>query len=356
MTDNAPHIVVIGATNMDRVRIHPDLDRVEDGKFRAGHSYSAVGGGGANVAIALKEIANTFNDPLEVTFFTKIGREHRDYPVRHEVLEKLDSVGVDVRDMVPNQDHRIDDNTVISFKGGRFVSLQEEFAKGKAATHPLEQDRPSADPCDPGMEQQIIEAVRDADLVVVTHHFPDMSEIAATAAQKAGVPVLMDYPVTNYEAAWKYQRTLESCEYILAPAEARLPDMIGGSYKNGNSLFSKLTGRFPNKFIAVSDGTEPVMTHHDGRKEQIPVTQYPVVDQLGTGDVRTAAFVYFMVKEEAPERALIQATGIASFSVQYPGRQWIEHLPDYMKAHRLPSGQSANDPENEGEQPFTSIA
>ncbi len=345
MARQAPHVVIVGATNMDRVRLHPGLDSIEDGKFRAEHSYSAVGGGGANVAIALKQLANTMNMPLHVTFFTKIGREHQDYNLRHEVYSGLEAVGIDTRDLAANQDFRLDDNTVISFAGGRFVSLSEKFGQAKMnAKGPLDHMLPQqVKPYDPGAEEQVIEAVKGADLVIVTHHFPEISEAAALAAKEAGVPVLMDYPVTDYDKAWQYQKTLEACDYILAPAEARLPDMINGAYKNGEGIFSRLTARYPEAFIAVSDGTEPVMTHNHGRRGQIPVMKFPVVDQLGTGDARTAAFALFTLKGNDPEIALKRASRIASFSVQEPGRAWIGHATDFMSGQHIFTDPAAND-------------
>ncbi len=330
---------------MDRVRLHPNLDTLEDGKFKAEHSYSAVGGGGANVAIALKELASVMNIPLHVTFFTKIGRERQDYSLRHEVLGQLEATGIDTRDLVGNQDFRMDDNTVVSFSGGRFVSLAGEFGKAKMATKgPLDHMLPQkVEPYDPGVEEQVLEAVRRADLVIVTHHYPEMSEAAAVEANNLGIPVLMDYPITKYDAAWKYQKTLEACNYILAPAEARLPDMINGAYKNGEGIFSRLTARYPDAFIAVSDGTEPVMTWNQGRRGQIPVMKFPVVDQLGTGDARTAAFALFTLKANDPEIALKRASRIASFSVQEPGRAWIGHAKDFMSGQHIFTDPAAND-------------
>lgn len=344
MSNHVPHVVIIGATSMDRVRIHPDLQQIEDGKFHAGHSYSAVGGGGANVAIALKEISNALKEPCRVTLFTKIGRESMGYSVRHEAYEHMQAVGLDVRDMVANQDFRMDDNTVISFAGGRFVSLKEEFKKAKEAFAPLVAPSAHSEPphFDPGMKEQIIEAIRDADLVIVTHHYPEMAQAAALAAHEEGIPVLMDYPVTKAENASKYDVTLAVCDYILAPAEARLSDMTGGNYKNGNSLFSKLSARFPEKFVAVSDGTNPVLTHQHGQKGEIPVEQCPVIDALGTGDVRTAAFAFYTIKGSDPTTALKRGTALASFSVQYPGRDWVKEAPQFMRTSELFYGQSAN--------------
>ena len=331
---------------MDRVRLHPNLDSIEDGKFRANHSYSAVGGGGANVAIALKQLASAVNMPLHVTFFTKIGREHHDYNLRHEVYQGMESVGVDMRDLVANQDFRIDDNTVISFSGGRFVSLMEEFGKAKLTTRgPLDHMLPpKVEPYDPGVVEQVLQAVKGADFVIITHHYPEISEAAALAAHESGIPVLMDYPVTKYDAAWKYQRTLEVCDYILAPAEARLPDMVEGAYKNGNSLFSRLASRYPDTFVAVSDGTEPVLTHHQGEKGQIPVMQFPVVDPLGTGDARTAAFALFVVRGDDPVAALKRASRIASYSVQHPGRDWVHSIEAFMASQPIFNDPAANDP------------
>ncbi len=344
MSDPAPHVVIVGATVMDRVRLHPNLDAMEDGKFRAEHSYSAVGGGGANVAIALKQLASAMKMPLHVSFFTRVGREHQDYNLRHEVYREMENVGVDMRDIAANQDFRIEDNTVISFARGRFISLEQQFGKAKiAAKGPLDHMLPEQKPYDPGAVEQVVQAVKGADFVIVTHHYPEISEAAAQAAHESGIPILMDYPVTKYDAAWQYQRTLELCDYILAPAEARLPDMVNGAYKNGNSLFSRLSSRFPDKFIAVSDGVEPVLTSDHGRKSQFPVAQFPVVDALGTGDARTASFALFLINGAEPEAALKRASRLASYSVQHPGRQWIDSAPLFMASQPMFNDPAAND-------------
>lgn len=330
---------------MDRVRLHPSLDSVEDGKFRAEHSYSAVGGGGANVAIAMKQLASVMNMPLHVSFFTRVGREHQDYGLRHEVYREMNNVGIDMRDISANQDFRIEDNTVISFGKGRFISLEQQFGKAKMATKgPLDHMLPqTVKPYDPGAIEQVLQTIKDADFVIVTHHYPEISEAAAIAAHESGIPVLMDYPVTKYDAAWQYQRTLEACDYILAPAEARLPDMVNGAYKNGNGLFARLSSRFPDKFIAVSDGLEPVLTSDHGRKGQFPVKQFPVVDALGTGDARTASFALFLIRGTEPEVALKRASRIASYSVQHPGRQWIDSAPLFMASDTAFTDPAAND-------------
>ncbi len=343
-----PVIVIVGATSLDRVRLHPNLDEIQDGKFRAEHSYSAVGGGGANVAISLKEIGNVTGQDVDVTLFTKIGREAPDYDGRHEAYKKLQSTGIDVRDLVANQDHRIDENTVISFSGGRFVSLQEKFDTAKSNVLPISAQRKTDSPdVDPGAEEMIMEAVKNADLVIVTHHYPKLSEMAATTARDAGVPVMMDYPVQDPGRAKQFKTILSACDYIVAPAEARLPDMQDENYKNGGELFIKLTERYPEAFIAVSDGTEPVHVYDSGNEAEVEVTKFPLVDQLGTGDARTGTMAFFIANDHDPLDALVKASRTASFSVQYPGRTWLSHYNEFMSTDPIMTGSADNDNDDE---------
>ena len=345
-TEHRPSIVIVGATSLDRVRLHPNLEEIQDGKFRAEHSYSAVGGGGANVAISLKEIGNLTGQDVDVTLFTKIGREAQDYDGRHEAYKKMQSTGIDVRDLVANQDHRIDENTVISFSGGRFVSLQEKFDTAKSNVHPLSAQRKLDTPdIDPGAEEMVLEAVKNADLVIVTHHYPKLSEMAATAARDAGVPVMMDYPVQDPERAKQFKTILSACDYIVAPAEARLPDMQDENYKNGGELFVKLTERYPEAFIAVSDGTNPVHVFDAGKEAEVEVTRFPLVDQLGTGDARTGAMAFYIANDDEPMDALVKASRTASFSVQFPGRTWLSHYANFMGTDPIMTGLADNDNE-----------
>lgn len=320
------NVLVVGGTTYDRVRIHSKLEVLDDQKYVADHAYDAPGGGGANVALTLKQMGEATGVPINVTLLTLIGRDSPGYHVRREVMEGLN--GIDVRDMVANSDFRVPDNHILSFKKGRVVSKDPTVAGifNECSTA-----------LDPGAAEQVRHAVRKADMIILQSNNPVLAELAALEAERIYteqgriIPVILDYSVSSPERANLLEKTIMASDYILAPAEAKLPGMDHSDGKNGSSLFDGLARNYKASFVAVSDGAHPILCFDGKNTHAIEVTKVANnVDQLGTGDVRDAAFAYFLLQQDDPFLALRKASEIASFSIQYPGRNWIKDVKEYI--------------------------
>lgn len=326
MSGKIPNIVVIGSTTVDDVRIHPDLKNLDDGKQSAKAHYSDVGGGGANIAITIASLAAATNTPVQVTFLTKIGKAGAGYYTGLEACEALQGYGVDLHDMAASKNIRIPRVPVISHATGRFISSpQNPFVKA------LGERTSDLGTTDSDTVQYIRDLVANADLVVLHKHYPALSEIAALEAHERGIPIVIDYPEQDSTRALLFKRILEVSDFILAPAEARLTNTLGADYKNGQTLFRQLGEEFPDAFIAVSDGSEPVLVKQDNHISQIEILKLTPVDQLGAGDVRTGAFAYFTALGDQPLTALEKASRLGSLSVLHYGHTWIDELPDFVR-------------------------
>ncbi|MGQ0527997.1 MAG: hypothetical protein ACT4OY_08235 [Alphaproteobacteria bacterium] len=111
-------------------------------------------------------------------------------------------------------------------------------------------------------------------------------------------------------------------------------------------LAKHLHYKFGKSYVAVSNGSKPVEVCINGQFFKLSVENIPyfpeydengtpkkkLLDNLGAGDVRDAAMGFFISRGEDFGTALGKASRIASFSTQYPGRTWIAHLDEFLRA------------------------
>lgn len=322
-------VLSVGSVAFDTVRVHSDLEQLGDFKKHADYPYLQAGGGGANMSIATRELSRIYERETDITLCTKIGvppsgKNQRIAEFsRENVLRELH--GIIVLDAVPDVAHAIPFNNVTSYKGGRFISTM--FTEATVEFMPRVVDR-------------IQREAQSADIVFIHSRYPRLSAIAALAARKHNVPVFFDYSVENPNNSnlQHYDQLLGLCTHIVAPGEARVPGM---DKDDRHELFRRLVENYGIAHVAVSNSTDPVLVHdrsnrHKGTRSEIQVTQASkVVDALGVGDLRNATAILGLLHGHDFTTAIAQGTAMATFSVGYPGRDWIADAPEFMRAHPL---------------------
>jgi sugar/nucleoside kinase (ribokinase family) len=314
------NILLLGGLAYDNVAIMDEIP--VDNKIHATHSYRTIGGGAGNNAMVIRHMADTFGVSMDVTLFTKVGQPPVHSFVRNVVYDTFK--GINIHDMVEKQTCEIPNNMVWCHPGGRGVVKQSlELAEQNADLRPV----------DKGTIDKLKEAVRKTDLVGLQTNYADEAREAAEYARMIGKPVVLDYSISSPDKAPLYTRTLQMSDYIFAPDDSVVEGMTEA---NPKKLYQLLVERHPAaKLIVVSGGPESVMARYQGADHVCPVERVPVKDQLGAGDTRTGAFAACLADGDAPLLALSKASAIATLSVQYVGRNWMEHMSDFVAFHPM---------------------
>ena len=349
-----PKLVVVGSASYDRVRLHPSLDHVPDMKDDAEYGYSAAGGGGVNVAIVAREVAEALDMPIDIDLFTKLGPDlvkdkqgHTVFEndVRPLVLGHLD--GINVKDVAMHQPCIVPDSHVTCWKGGRFISRDPRLNKLTQKFQGVVR------PYDPGTAKKMDRSVRDADLTLVQASYSFNARLATAASVKNNVPVATDYDITKLtglsvrdphalhlanDERGLAEIIASQTDYLLAPGEA-LATGMGEAAESSGDLLNHITrhGGFRGDFAAVSNGGAPVEAYYKGQNLQISPGDLvnPKIDALAAGDTRDGAFAEFTIKGDNPVKALEKANAISAFSIGYVGREWVKDLKKFMQGNDL---------------------
>lgn len=305
-SDKTHKIVVVGGTNIDDIIIL-DRDMPIDEKVSPAFASKSFGGGGANSTIGLNILGRVFGQNNDLTLVTKIGQGKennftRDVFTHGENVDLVDAI-IDQRAEVPH-------NTVISHHGGRAIFRLAEF---NHAAVPLAADA----------EDKIREAIADADLVMIQTKHPRIAEISAKAANDVGAPVVVDFSNENCPDS-----LIGYATFALIPAEFRFRELAKDS--SVEDLYDYASMRIP--YVAISDaGSDTIRSWHRQR-DNIPSLKVETKDALGAGDLRDAAFCFFLLRDQNPDIALRKANIIASISCEYYGREWEQDLAERLKA------------------------
>lgn len=298
-------ILVVGGTNIDDV-IFLDQDLPLDGKTNAAYSARMIGGGGANVAISLQILGKIFQNPPEVTLCTKLG-QNAETP---QILHDLAAGGIKTLDMFAPYSTTSAHNTVIAHKQGRSILRLGAFNHAAPAIPPEEQLALKA-------------AVARADLVFVQTKHPRIAMMAAAWAAEKNIPVVVDF--SNKECP---DSLLDYAGFALLPAEFRFSGMAQDSGEK--ALLDHVAARVP--YAAISDASKATLRSAAGQYAHIPSSTVETKDSLGAGDLRDAAFCFFLLRDNAPDTALRKANIIASLSCEYYGREWADALGERLQS------------------------
>lgn len=302
----AKNIVVVGGTNIDDIIIldgHLPLDA----KVNPDYSAKGLGGGGANSAIGLNILNHIFGDEIDISLVTKIGTGS-DNDFANEVLSKDHNIRV--IDGFENQSAAMPHNTVVSHEGGRVIFRRATFNHAALELSPEAYDKIEA-------------AVENADLVLIQTKHPRIAKIAADLAAANVIPCVIDF--SNKECP---SDILQYASAILMPAEHEFTDMKEGEdlldYVAANTLY--------DPYIVMSDSNKDTVRLWNGERKNVASLSVHTKDPLGAGDLRDAAFCFFLLRDNEPDVALRKANIIASVSCEYYGREWESKLEERLKA------------------------
>jgi len=313
---------------------------------------------------------------------TTFGKNNKNEAIRdkaQETLEQCEHI-TEIMDLLPDERNVVPKNKVISFRGGRFISKQPLSQVFKAAT----KKQSGLERYQTEQLEALKEKIKKTKIVVLQSNDSALAKFTVDIASEHNIPVVMDYSVSDRKLAEQFDDILPKCDVILAPGEAKLSgkdpcitrtwlsrifhEDTAAKMNSGldfitrrdaaQVLFAELIKRLKNAVISVSDGKKPVLVSACGEDDTIEITPAKkCVDQLGTGDTRTAAFVYFMLKamqekhyapleKEDYVKCLKKASVVATLSVEHPGFEWFEHIGTLQETFDAIDGIAKNTTQN----------
>ncbi|HEY6423187.1 MAG TPA: PfkB family carbohydrate kinase [Pseudonocardiaceae bacterium] len=163
--------------------------------------------------------------------------------------------------------------------------------------------------------------VRDADVVLIDGHHPDLAVSTAQAARAAGVPVVLDCG----SAKPVYARLAPLADAVVCSASFT----VAG--REGFEAVSTALLAEGARLVAMTAGGAPVRWLTRDATGTVEVPPVVVRDTLGAGDVLHGAIAFALARGvRDPECSLRFGVAVASLRVQHVGpRTWL-------RDHRLP--------------------
>lgn len=344
----------LGSVCRDHFRAH-NLASITGTKDDVADKYEQIGGAASNMGKASKALGRIFNIPTHVSLCARLGKPKSlsDDPVSKH-LREIDRF-VDLA-------HPADffqDNIVITYGGERFISrdrtvpmrttlssedlLQRLFEEphlelSTNGTETKEQSKPNNEEAflySTLAIEEMKSCIHQSDIAILSSRYPDISLAAAIAAKKDGIPIVFDYSITNATAFEGYEQLFELSDFVFCASESAVPGMSGND--NPDELEKTLLSNYNIKNLAISGGSDPIRMHFTNDSGQMEaktinlpkLSKEQIKDASGTGDLRNAAFSLFYLAGDRPERALQKASEIATYSIQFKGREWVRSLASW---------------------------
>lgn len=333
-----PRALITGAMNIDIGGILPEVDQLGDTKDTAKKSFASVGGGGANCALALDLLGQSFKRNCLISFVTRKGElppensfeDHEEYVLALMAHEGANHLlrNVDIIDAARGMPNVIGVNRPTEYLGGRHITKQ--FVE---AVHNLA----------PGTLQRVDSEAHVADLAFVDPRASLLGREAAVDCNKYRVPFLTDYGDKVWpedpDTAYRIKEILERADVIIVPSDAVVEGMKPKTFAP-DELLERIKNQYDPRVLLMSDGSKPVHLYVKGRGEfEIPVESYDGPRYaLAVGDTRNAALMHFLLEGNDIVEATKKATVIASIKIRYPGRNWIKHLHGHLSDNPLFAG------------------
>lgn len=157
--------------------------------------------------------------------------------------------------------------------------------------------------------------IRDADVVLLDGHHPDLAVAAGQAARAAGVPVVLDCgsPKRVYADLVPLADAVVCSTSFVADRPAEFDALAAALLAGGARL------------VAMTAGAEPVRWRTRQAAGAVTVPPVTVRDTLGAGDVLHGAVAFARARGVTdPERSLSFGVAVASLRVQHVGpRRWL---------------------------------
>ncbi|MGH3930308.1 MAG: PfkB family carbohydrate kinase [Pseudonocardiaceae bacterium] len=282
-----PRGLFVGLTTLDliqRVRSQPSVNE----KIVALRSDTAAGGPAATAAVTFHALGG------HSVLLSALGPG----PVGRLAAGELDRSGVHVVDSwVTGADLSISAITVLDSTGER--SVVSRNAEDVVVVVP---------PDLPGL-------VRDADVVLIDGHHPDLAMAAAQAARTAGVPVVLDCG----SAKPVYADLMPLADAAVCSA---------GFSRRGCGGFDAVSTALLTdgaRMVAMTDGAAPVRWRTRQAAGVVDVPPVAVRDTLGAGDALHGAVAFAQAGGvRDPARSLSFGVAVATLRVQHVGpRTWL---------------------------------
>jgi sugar/nucleoside kinase (ribokinase family) len=157
--------------------------------------------------------------------------------------------------------------------------------------------------------------IRDADVVLLDGHHPDLAVAAGQAAQAAGVPVVLDCgsPKRVYTELVPLADAVVCSSSFVAARPAGFDALAAALLAGGARL------------VAMTAGAEPVRWRTRQAAGAVTVPPVTVRDTVGAGDVLHGALAFARARGVTdPECSLSFGVAVASLRVQHVGpRSWL---------------------------------
>ncbi|MGH3671609.1 MAG: carbohydrate kinase family protein [Pseudonocardiaceae bacterium] len=220
-------------------------------------------------------------------------------PVARLAAAELDRAGLEVVDAwMGGTDLSISAVTVLSGSGERAVVSRN--AEGMLVAVPAE----------------LAALIRDAEVVLIDGHHPDLAVAAARSAHEAGIPVVLD--CGSPKAV--YAELVPLADTVVCSAA-----FVAGTPGGFDALAATLVDAGA-RVVAMTAGAEPVLwrTRQAGGAVKVPPVE--VRDTVGAGDVLHGAVAFARARGITdPERSIRFGIAVASVRVQHPGpRSWLD--------------------------------
>jgi sugar/nucleoside kinase (ribokinase family) len=159
--------------------------------------------------------------------------------------------------------------------------------------------------------------VAAADVVLVDGHHPALAAAAASAARRAGRPLVVD------AGSWRpvMTRVLPLAAVVACSAAFRVP---------GAADTPQAVRAAGCRHVAVTHGPEPVRWWSGDRAGAVSVPPVDAVDTSGAGDVFHGALAVAVARDPQVTdlaAAIREAVRVAGVRVVHPGpRAWLRHV------------------------------
>lgn len=169
------------------------------------------------------------------------------------------------------------------------------------------------------------EAITSGRALLLDGHNVAASIRAATYAQEAGIPTVLD--IDNiYEGV---EHLLPRIDFLIS--SATFPGRFTGETDLRLSL-KKLQAMTGSMFVAATLGVEGVLAYFRGEYIYSPAFSVQAVDTTGAGDAFHAGFIYGLLKGYSVEGTLRVANAVAALKCQAVGARTSLPRPDELNA------------------------
>jgi sulfofructose kinase len=299
LPENKPFdAVALGLNAVDHIIVVPHYPEFNS-KVKFNSHHLTAGGQCATAMVALARLG------LRSRYLGKVGDdETARFQIQSLVSEGVEAAGVIVEKGAETQiafivvDARNGERTVIWSRDEKLLILESEV------------DR---------------EAVTSGRALLLDGHNVAASIRAATFAQEAGIPTVLD--IDNiYEGV---EHLLPRIDFLIS--SATFPERFTG-VKDLRLSLKRLQEMTGSLFVAATQGVEGVVAYFRGEYIYSPAFSVQAVDTTGAGDAFHAGFIYGLLKGYSVEETLRVANGVAALKCQAVGARTSLPSPHELAA------------------------